>query len=167
MITFTCQHCGRSTSVSDTLVGQKRRCSACGRILTVPHPQDPALAAMAEATRPGQSAPSADQAPIPPPPQIAEPSLDDFEIPAPEKDPFGETDILPSDPFVEAMKSKTRVPKPPKPPKPSPTPQRPTRRSDPAGGADRQRATMTAIAVMLFLIAVVFVLLLVLRLRHT
>ena len=99
----------------------------------------------------------------PPPPQIAEPSLDDFEIAAPKKDPFSETDILPTDPFVEAMKSKTRVPKAPKPAKSRPLPDRPARPSDPGDGADRQRATMTAIAVMLFLIAVVFVLLLILK----
>lgn len=163
MITFTCQYCGRSTSVCDTLVGQKRRCSACGRILTVPNPQDEGIAAMAGALQAGKNARPAGQAPIPPPPQIAEPSLDDFEIAAPKKDPFSETDILPTDPFVEAMKSKTRVPKAPKPATSRPLPDRPARSSDPADGADRQRATMTAIAVMLFLIAVVFVLLLILR----
>lgn len=147
MIDFACEHCGGLVRFPASHAGKQGRCPSCGRVVTIPPKTEDNVAELAAALEGDAKA----EAPVPPPPQLYEPSLEDLELDAASKDPFSETDIIPTDQILESHPADIKA-------------------AGHAAGTARKRgvarqgglatsrrvATFTAIAVMLLLIAVVY-----------
>jgi hypothetical protein len=143
MIEFTCEHCGVLARFPDSYAGKHGRCPACGRPVTIPAKTPEDIAELAAALQ-GES--QAD-GPVPPPPELYEPSLEDLELDAASKDPFSETDIIPVDQILGPETADAKAAR------------RAARKLAAARAkprASRRVATFTAIAVMLLLIALVY-----------
>ena len=150
MIEFTCEHCGSPARFPDSHAGKHGRCPSCGRLVTVPPKPSDNVADLAAALQEKSEA----DTPVPPPPQLYEPSLEELELGAVSKDPFSETDIIPTDQILDSLPAERKAIR---------RAARAARKLAAAAcaGADRSKrvATFTAIAVMLLLIAIVYALL--------
>jgi DNA-directed RNA polymerase subunit RPC12/RpoP len=162
MIEFTCEHCGKTIRYPDSHTGKQGRCPACGALVLIPRraagrADDADLARAVQADLNGRDA--ANGSSVPPPPQLYEPSLEDLELEPGGQDPFGETDIIPSDQIeppppgdYEARRRAARAAR-----------VRATAPPGPGLSPARRVATLAAIVVMVLLIAIVSLLLLLRR----
>ncbi len=131
MIHFECEHCGHAVRVPAAHAGKKGRCPSCKAVVDIP---------------------SSDHD-VPPPPAQNETAAEEFELPSPDEDPSGDTDILPG-----LNKPETPAPDdPPQQAEPLPT-EKPAEAAPP-----RNRRTAVLIAAIVVVAVVVIALFVLLR----
>jgi len=103
MINFECGHCGRAVKAQDAYAGKRGKCPFCKEVMSIPALRgaiaDLAAAMESEAARRGSDSTIG---PVPPPPAVEEPRLDE-EIALPgDHDTLQDTVILPAEADAEA-----------------------------------------------------------------